>query len=110
MNIDTGYGDQNSTDQLLVVQTPATTFTVATNSVSACMQLCNYIVYDLYFLDIQITAYPGETMHIAVLPYDEQNYLTSQNFQIMDNDNNVGISKISKLLLYIVNLGCFTCI
>ena len=35
-------------------------------------------------------------MHIAVLPYDEQNYLTSQNFQIMDNDNdNVGIFKIS---------------
>ena len=39
-------------------------------------------------------------MHIAVLPYDEQDYLISQNFQM--TDINVGISKISiKLLHYI---------
>lgn len=42
---------------------------------------------------IQVTAYPGEILHVDVSPYDEQNYLTSENFQIVEDtyDHNVCI-------------------
>ena len=48
------------------------------------------VVHDIWvFICIQVTAYPGETLHVAVSPYDEQNYLTSENFEIVEDNHNV---------------------
>ena len=88
LNIDSGHCKPNSSNQLLAVQTPATNFTVNPINVGVYTKCCLHVLYC-----IQVTAYPGEILHVDVSPYDEQNYLTSENFQIVEDtyDHNVCI-------------------
>ena len=34
-----------------------------------------------------MAAYPGETIQVGMSPYDEQDYLTSENFRILETSD-----------------------
>ena len=60
------------------VITPAVNFMVLNDTVSLCEAMyCNVLL-----VHTQIMAYPGEPVHLVIEPYDEQNFIGSDMFEI----------------------------
>ena len=54
---------------------------------------------------MQVTAYPGETMYVAVSPYDEQKYLTSENFQIVEDIYHHNVQFSPSVIINVIDLN-----
>ena len=52
----------------------------------------------------KIAAYPGQKIQVGVAPYDEQHFLTSENFRILESSDSAVSKNIYK---YACIFRCF---
>ena len=81
-----------------LVSTPAINFVILNNTVSLFLWLRTV----MYCLCIQVKAYPGEPVHLVIVPFDEQNFIGSDMFEI----RGAAVDSVSHQRLAVILYAC----